>query len=68
MSIKGTVTRTTEVKPELQIGAFRCKACNLLNKGIEQQYKYTEPVRCEGERCFNKDFELEHSGSVYADW
>lgn len=24
MSIQGTVTRTTEVKPELQIGAFRC--------------------------------------------
>ena len=27
MSIKGTVTRTTEVKPELQIGAFRCTQC-----------------------------------------
>ena len=24
MSIHGTVTRTTEVKPELQIGAFTC--------------------------------------------
>ena len=68
MSIKGTVTRTTEVKPELQIGAFRCKACQQLNSGIEQQYKYTEPVRCESDRCFNKDFELEHSGSVYMDW
>ena len=68
MSIKGTVTRTTEVKPELQIGAFRCTQCQQLNQGIEQQYKYTMPVRCESDRCFNKDFELEHSGSVYMDW
>lgn len=27
MSIQGTVTRSTEVKPELQIGAFRCNQC-----------------------------------------
>ena len=25
MSIEGTVTRTTEVKPELQIGSFKCQ-------------------------------------------
>ncbi len=36
MSISGTVTRTTEVKPELQIGSFRCVQCNQMNKGIEQ--------------------------------
>jgi len=28
MSIMGTVTRTTEVKPELLIGNFLCKICN----------------------------------------
>ena len=27
MSIQGTVTRTTEVKPELFVGNFRCKIC-----------------------------------------
>ena len=36
MSIQGTVTRTTEVKPELQIGAFRCNQCGQLNEGMEQ--------------------------------
>lgn len=35
MSIQGTVTRTTEVKPELQIGSFRCNQCGQLNEGIE---------------------------------
>jgi DNA replication licensing factor MCM6 len=27
MSIHGTVTRTTEVKPELILGAFKCVEC-----------------------------------------
>ena len=35
MSIQGTVTRTTEVKPELMIGAFRCNQCGFLNQGVE---------------------------------
>ena len=26
------------------------------------------PVRCENERCFSKEFNLEHSSSVYLDW
>ena len=68
LSIQGTVTRTTEVKPELQIGSFMCKACMQLTQGIEQQYKYTEPIRCENDRCFSKEFVLEHSKSVYMDW
>lgn len=68
MSISGTVTRTTEVKPELQIGSFRCVQCNQLNQGIEQQYKFTEPQRCESDRCFSKEFELVSNNSVYIDW
>ena len=68
MSIAGTVTRTTEVKPELQIGSFRCNQCGQLNMGVEQQFKFTEPVRCENERCFSREFTLENCNSVYIDW
>ena len=68
MSIQGTVTRTTEVKPELQIGAFRCNQCGQLNEGVEQSFKFTEPSRCESERCFSREFTLEHQNSVYLDW
>lgn len=68
MSIQGTVTRTTEVKPELQIGAFRCNLCGQLNEGVEQQFRFTEPIRCESDRCFSKEFTLEHKNSVYIDW
>ncbi len=41
-----------------------------MNKGVEQQYKFTEPQRCESDRCFAKEFELSTSsaGSVYLDW
>jgi DNA replication licensing factor MCM6 len=46
MSIQGTVTRTTEVKPELLIGNFLCHVCNAEVGPVEQQYKYTTPIRC----------------------
>ena len=68
MSISGTVTRTTEVKPELHIGSFRCLTCGQLNQGIEQQYRFTEPGRCESDRCFSREFELVSTNSVYFDW
>lgn len=42
MSIGGTVTRTSEVRPELLYGSFICAVCNGLVNDIEQQFKYTE--------------------------
>lgn len=36
MSIHGTVTRTTEVKPELMVGSFKCLECNTLSANMEQ--------------------------------
>ena len=35
VSIHGTVTRTTEVKPELLLGSFKCMECTTINAGIE---------------------------------
>lgn len=42
MSISGTVTRTSEVRPELLFGSFICEICSALVHEIEQQFKYTE--------------------------
>ncbi len=42
MSISGTVTRTSAVRPELSLGTFRCADCKTINANIEQQFKYTE--------------------------
>lgn len=41
-SLKATVTRTSEVKPELLYGTFQCMDCRILAKDIQQQFKYTE--------------------------
>jgi len=42
MSISGTVTRTSEVRPELLYGSFTCEICNGTVNDVEQQFKYTE--------------------------
>jgi len=42
ISIKGTVTRTSEVRPELIMGTFQCQECKAVITNIEQQFRYTE--------------------------
>lgn len=42
MSISGTVTRTSEVRPELVNGTFVCDNCKTAIHDVEQQFKYTE--------------------------
>jgi DNA replication licensing factor MCM6 len=46
IKLRGTVTRTSEVRPELKVGVFKCRTCGKLSKPIVQQFKYTEPKRC----------------------
>lgn len=36
MSVTGTVTRTTEVKPELLMGSFKCMECGMISENVEQ--------------------------------
>jgi DNA replication licensing factor MCM6 len=54
VSFSGTVTRTTEVRPELFLGAFKCGRCQTRVTGVEQQYKYTTPMLCPVATCGNK--------------
>jgi DNA replication licensing factor MCM6 len=42
ISISGTVTRTSEVRPELVSGTFACEVCRATIRDVEQQFKYTE--------------------------
>lgn len=51
MSISGTVTRTSEVRPELVYGSFICAECGGTVNEVEQQFKYTEV-------CLNLPFEF----------
>ena len=53
ISINGTITRSSEVKPELIKGTFICKMCNSVIKNVEQQFRYTEPKVCSNLNCNN---------------
>ena len=67
IAISGTVTRSTEVRPELQFGTFVCRKCGGLNKSIEQQFQYTEPQTCISCKQ-SKDFQLMMNDCSYVDW
>ena len=68
-ALGGTVTRTSDVKPELTLGVFICPDCQREITGIEQQFKFTEPVICPDQRCRNrKGFILKPESSIFADW
>ena len=65
-AISGTVTRTSDVRPELLVGSFRCQKCGLVAPDVLQQYHLTRPPLCRNPRCQNRnsgDFHLEVSGS-----
>ncbi|QPG76288.1 hypothetical protein FOA43_003674 [Brettanomyces nanus] len=69
MSISGTVTRTSEVRPELYKGAFTCDVCKTLVENVEQTFKYTEPTSCPNPNCDNQGFwTLNVPKSVFLDW
>jgi hypothetical protein len=42
ISVGGTVTRTSEVRPELIFATFICQECKNIVRDVEQQFKYTE--------------------------
>ena len=68
-ALGGTVTRTSDVKPELTLGVFVCPGCQREITGIEQQFKFTEPAICPEQRCRNrKGFILKPESSIFADW
>lgn len=69
MSISGTVTRTSEVRPELISGTFRCEECNTMIYDVEQQFKYTEPIKCRNQTCNNRNsWQLNIEQSKFSDW
>ncbi|KAI0254879.1 mis5 protein [Lactifluus subvellereus] len=69
MSISGTVTRTSEVRPELLFGSFICEVCGALVHEIEQQFKYTEPNLCPNPTCGNRSaWQLQIDSSKFTDW
>jgi DNA replication licensing factor MCM6 len=69
LSISGTVTRTSEVRPELVQATFICEFCNTLIPAVEQTFRYTEPTQCPNVNCNNRfGWRLDVRQSVFVDW
>eukprot|EP00954_Amorphochlora_amoebiformis_P003009 236265-Amorphochlora_amoeboformis.AAC.1 len=67
-SITGTVTRTSQVRPELMTGSFTCAECTTA-VSVVQQFKYTEPKMCLNPGCTNrKRWRLDTQESQFCDW
>ena len=65
LSIYGTVTRTTEVRPELLRGAFKWEVTGKIYRDIEQQFKLTYPNVGASN---SSRFELLPQESIFTDW
>ena len=69
LSISGTVTRTSEVRPELSLGTFTCEGCRSTIPNVEQTFKYTEPTQCPNTECMNRQgWRLDIRQSYFIDW
>ncbi|KAI3997014.1 hypothetical protein MKX01_021290 [Papaver californicum] len=69
VSLTGVVTRTSEVRPELLQGTFKCLDCGGVVKNVDQQFKYTEPIICVNPTCSNRArWVLIRQESKFADW
>lgn len=69
LSFTGTVTRTSEVRPELYLGTFKCDYCLAEVKDVEQAFKYTTPFMCATPTCNNRTlWTLIPSKSRFMDW
>ncbi|KAL9027072.1 MAG: hypothetical protein Q9196_004350 [Gyalolechia fulgens] len=69
LSISGTVTRTSEVRPELYLATFICEACRSVIPNVEQTFRYTEPTQCPNATCGNRQgWRLDIRQSTFVDW
>ncbi|KAL2761113.1 hypothetical protein ACRALDRAFT_2092861 [Sodiomyces alcalophilus JCM 7366] len=69
LSISGTVTRTSEVRPELSVATFVCEACRTVVPNVEQTFRYTEPTQCPNSICSNRQaWQLDIRQSTFVDW
>ncbi|KAK6819602.1 MCM DNA helicase complex subunit MCM6 [Apiospora arundinis] len=69
LSISGTVTRTSEVRPELSVATFVCEACRAVVPNVEQTFRYTEPTQCPNMQCNNRmAWQLDIRHSTFVDW
>ena len=69
VSVSGTVTRSSEVRPELLFGTFECDVCGMKQQRVEQQFKFTKPLMCRNAACNNRTkWSVKMDESSFVDW
>eukprot|EP00929_Paragymnodinium_shiwhaense_P050425 TRINITY_DN2537_c0_g1_i1.p1 TRINITY_DN2537_c0_g1~~TRINITY_DN2537_c0_g1_i1.p1 ORF type:complete len:830 (+),score=227.30 TRINITY_DN2537_c0_g1_i1:83-2572(+) len=71
VTICGTVTRTTDQKPECLVATYKCNNCGHVITGVEQQFKHTFPAVCPVKNCGNrKNWTLDGEARTtrFGDW
>lgn len=69
VSFKGTATRSSQVRPELCEGVFRCRDCGTRIANVAQDHKYTEPLFCPNDLCSNRTkYDVELNESTFTNW
>ena len=69
-TLNATVTRMTQVRPELVQACFTCRNCGTVSDPILQNYTYTMPIRCAQEGCENTELwsVVHNRQTVISDW
>jgi DNA replication licensing factor MCM6 len=70
VSVQGTVTRVTAVRPELASGFFTClnPDCQSTVPNVPQNFTYTKPRVCPNPRCSNRtQWSLDEARSSFVD-
>ncbi|OII72923.1 DNA replication licensing factor MCM6-like AAA ATPase [Cryptosporidium ubiquitum] len=68
-SLRGTITRTSDVRPELLKACFECEICGCIVDNVVQQFVYSLPSICPTKGCGNRTaWQLRLENSDFGDW
>eukprot|EP00592_Proboscia_alata_P015877 CAMPEP_0194395810 /NCGR_PEP_ID=MMETSP0174-20130528/124631_1 /TAXON_ID=216777 /ORGANISM="Proboscia alata, Strain PI-D3" /LENGTH=472 /DNA_ID=CAMNT_0039191787 /DNA_START=19 /DNA_END=1434 /DNA_ORIENTATION=+ len=71
VSVTGTITRTTDVRPELLYATYLCSLCGLSSPPLHQEYCLTKPLICQNTQCRSAgtpEWILDRGNSTFLDW
>ncbi|KAH8740831.1 hypothetical protein FG386_003070 [Cryptosporidium ryanae] len=68
-SLRGTITRTSDIRPELLRACFECEICGCIVDNVIQQFVYSIPSICPTKGCGNRSsWQLRLENSDFGDW
>lgn len=69
ISVSGLVQKSSEVRPRLLLGVFKCRRCECKTEIVQRETGYIEPFECSNETCGRKGpFDLLKKESVFVNY